>query len=181
MEADRFLVFSKDEFTVLFLKESIDGQDEDESWKMRSFRSICFFPRNCCSLSILTPQWPSYFEDQNVLAKKQVHSPFHWRVPGSLRLMKTPKHLENRHKLQGKRDPFMYFILCICTSILKHTRYCGYGQVGWRVQVSIAFFEEKPGENAWDQIGELNSHIPYRMHWIATFAFIYIYMVVVFR
>jgi len=44
MEADRFLVFSKDEFTVLFLKESIDGQDEDESWKMRSFRSICFFP-----------------------------------------------------------------------------------------------------------------------------------------
>ena len=129
MEADRFLVFSKDEFTVLFLKESIDGQDEDESWKMRSFRSICFFPRNCCSLSILTPQWPSYFEDQNVLAKKQVHSRFHWRVPGSLRLMKTPKHLENRHELQGKRDPFMYFILCICTSILKHTRYCGYGQV----------------------------------------------------
>lgn len=37
MEADRFLVFSKDEFTVLFLKESIDGQDEDESWKMRRF------------------------------------------------------------------------------------------------------------------------------------------------
>lgn len=66
MEAGRFLGSGKNEFTVLFLKESIDGQDEDESWKMRSFRSICF-----CSQKL-----PSYFEDQNALAKKQVHSPF---------------------------------------------------------------------------------------------------------